>query len=216
MNAHGSWTRAVVAEDWGLYRLGVCTALRPLGVRVVADTGSAREALRVLEGDGAELVVVGSVADLDQPEAVRRAKRAPGSPGVVALVAQSGPGEVARLLGAGADGLLARSSGARELADALRRVLDGERVVAPAFVPLLLGAVDLAARAQPGGASALTGKEREVLARLAEGRSNRAIASALCITPATVKTHLVHIYGKLGARDRHDALVRAVAQGLLA
>jgi DNA-binding NarL/FixJ family response regulator len=216
VNAHGRWTTAVVAEDWGLYRLGVCAALRSLGVRVVGDSGSARDALRLLDGDGADLAVLGSVADLALAEAVRRAKRAPGPPGVVALLARAERDEVARLLGAGVDGLLARSIGAWELGDALRRVLAGERVVAPAFVPLLLGAVDLAGLPAAAGGAALTGKEREVLARLAEGRSNRAIASALCITPATVKTHLVHIYEKLGARDRHDALVRAVARGLLA
>jgi ATP/maltotriose-dependent transcriptional regulator MalT len=54
-----------------------------------------------------------------------------------------------------------------------------------------------------------------VLARLAEGGSNRAIAEALSVTPATVKTHLAHIYEKLGASDRRDALVRAIALGIL-
>jgi len=65
------------------------------------------------------------------------------------------------------------------------------------------------------GESLLTEKEREVLARLAEGGSNRAIAEALSVSPATVKTHLAHIYEKLGASDRRDALVRAIALGIL-
>src|SRR6266540_4007932 len=78
---------------------------------------------------------------------------------------------------------------------------------------LVVGVIGLAA-AGPGE-SLLTEKEREVLARLAEGGSNRAIAEALSVSPATVKTHLAHIYEKLGASDRRDALVRAIALGIL-
>jgi ATP/maltotriose-dependent transcriptional regulator MalT len=61
----------------------------------------------------------------------------------------------------------------------------------------------------------LTAKELEVLARLAEGKSNQQIAEALFVTAATVKTHLSNIYGKLGVANRREALARALALGLL-
>jgi ATP/maltotriose-dependent transcriptional regulator MalT len=62
----------------------------------------------------------------------------------------------------------------------------------------------------------LSPREREVLVLLAEGRSNREIATAMTVTVATVKTHLVHIYAKLGAGNRNEALGRALSFGLLA
>ena len=62
---------------------------------------------------------------------------------------------------------------------------------------------------------ALTRREREVLGLLAEGRSNREIADDLFVTLATVKTHLAHVYAKLGARNRNEAIGRAVSLGLL-
>jgi DNA-binding NarL/FixJ family response regulator len=105
-----------------------------------------------------------------------------------------------------------RSVGGEELAEALDRVDRGERVIAPALLPTLVGILAPSDRAPD---SLLTGKEREVLAALAAGSSNQQIAEALFVTRATVKTHLAHIYAKLEAKDRHEAIARAVALGLL-
>jgi two-component system nitrate/nitrite response regulator NarL len=209
------WRLAFVMDDWPLLRLGVQAVLEPLGVRV-EQAAAARDGLRALSGAAADLVVVGTMSDLTQGEVIHRIKHASRPPIVVALVAQASRAEVGRLLSAGADALLERSVGAEELGDALRRLAAGERVLAPSLVPALVGAVDGDGGARVGGGNGLlTGKEREVLARLAEGRSNQAIAAALHVTPATVKTHLAHIYEKLGASDRHEAIARAVALGLL-
>jgi DNA-binding NarL/FixJ family response regulator len=162
----------------------------------------------------AQLVVLGSHGDQPIGDTVRRAKQLPQAPDVVVLLEQTDREELTMLLGAGVDALLVRCIGEAELGDALARLLAGERVVSPALLPILVGVMDLARRDgdQDG---LLTSKEREVLARLAEGRSNQSIAAALSVTPATVKTHLAHIYEKLGAQNRHDALHRAVALGLL-
>ena len=86
----------------------------------------------------------------------------------------------------------------------------GERVVDPG---ILVG--DEAATEESVGASTLTAREREVLVLLAAGHSNREIASSLYVSLPTVKTHLAHIYAKLGAKNRNEALGRAVARGLL-
>jgi DNA-binding CsgD family transcriptional regulator len=61
----------------------------------------------------------------------------------------------------------------------------------------------------------LTPKELEILAQLAQGASNKRIAEVLYVTPATVKTHLAHIYAKLGARGRHEAVTQALTMGIL-
>jgi DNA-binding NarL/FixJ family response regulator len=208
------WRQTVVVDEWPLVRLGLQTILESLGARV-SGAAVARDGLRAVSDAEADLLIVGTITDLTPSEVIHRAKQLRKPLSVVALVAQASRAEVGRLLGAGADALLERSVGAEELEDALRRLAAGERVLAPSLVPALLGAVDGDGGAQVSGGGLLTAKEREVLARLAEGRSNAAIAAALHVTPATVKTHLAHIYEKLGASDRNEAVVRAVALGLL-
>jgi two-component system nitrate/nitrite response regulator NarL len=208
------WRQTVVVDEWPLVRLGLQTILESLGARV-SGAAVARDGLRAVSDAEADLLIVGTITDLTPSEVIHRAKQLRKPLIVVALVAQASRAEVGRLLGAGADALLERSVGAEELEDALRRLAAGERVLAPSLVPALLGAVDGDGGAQVSGGGLLTAKEREVLARLAEGRSNAAIAAALHVTPATVKTHLAHIYEKLGAGDRNEAVVRAVALGLL-
>ena len=203
----------MVVDDWELVRLGLRAALGQLGVWVIAEAGLARDGLRAVRSAVTGLLVLGETTDLPPRVAVTRAKALPGAPMVLALAAVPDPEELAGLLAAGVDGLLLRSAGVDELAGALERLRAGERSVAPALLPLLVGVINLAP-AEPG-APLLTDKEREVLARLAEGRSNRAIAEALSVSPATVKTHLAHIYEKLGASNRSDALVRAIARGIL-
>jgi DNA-binding NarL/FixJ family response regulator len=207
-----AWTTAVVIDDWELLRLGLRTALGRLGVWVVGEAHLARDGLRSARTAGAGLVVLGATSDLPARAAAARAKLAHEPPVVLALAMHPEPEELAGLLGAGVDGLLLRSTGVAELGDALELLRAGRRAVAPALLPLLVGVIGLAA---VEGESLLTEREREVLARLAEGASNRAIAEALSVSSATVKTHLAHIYEKLGAEDRRDALVRAIALGIL-
>jgi DNA-binding NarL/FixJ family response regulator len=213
VNHSQQWRRAVVVDEWPLVRLGLEAVMAALGARV-DGAALARDGLRAVTEAEVDLLIVGTVTDLTPSELIRRAKQRRPPLIVVALVGQASRAEVGRMLGAGADAMLRRSVGAEELGDALRRLGVGERVLAPSLVPALVGAVDGEGGAQVGG-GLLTAKEREVLARLAEGRSNAAIAAALHVTPATVKTHLAHIYEKLGAGDRNEALVRAVALGLL-
>ena len=117
------------------------------------------------------------------------------------------------MLEAGARGLCARSATPEELGEAAKLVLAGERVVAPSLLPALIGLVGLQEGADE--VAVLTPKERQVLAWVARGHSNREIAEGLFMAPGTVKTHLAHIYAKLGVKDRHEAMARAIALGLL-
>ena len=203
----------MVVDDWELLRLGLRAALGQLGVWVIAEAGLARDGLRAARARGAGLLVLGATTDLPPRVAATRAKAAREPPIVLALASLPDPEELTGLLAARVDGLLLRSTGVAELADALELLRGGERAVAPALLPLLVGVIGLAPTGP--GEPLLTEKEREVLARLAEGGSNRAIAQALSVSPATVKTHLAHIYEKLGAAGRSDALVRAIALGIL-
>ena len=209
---------AVVVDEWPLIRLGMVEALRAAGIRVLADTQQGEEGVRRAVEAGATFLVLGTVRDMPTPDLVSRARAARRPPRVVVLLDQIQRDDLAAVVSVGVDGLLVRSLRPDELTDALSRIRHGERVVAPALLPLLVGLLgppeEGAALLAPL-AGQLTRKELEVLARLAEGRSNREIAGALYVTPATVKTHLAHIYTKLGVGGRQEALARAVALGLL-
>lgn len=218
---------AVVVDEWPLVRLGMVQALRTLNITVVAQAGQADEGVRRCLAEQVGLLVLGAVRDGTVTDAVRRARSGPAPPAVVVLLEHTNQDDLVALLGAGADAVLVRSASPEDVAEAVTRVGSGERVVAPALLALLMGVLgppaggaggggDGAGGPLPGaGAGPLTRKELEVLAHLGEGRSNRQIADALFVTPATVKTHLAHIYAKLGVTGRHQALARAVALGLL-
>lgn len=212
---------AVAVDEWPLVRLGITQALRAVDIAVVAEVALGDEAIRAVEYFGARYLLLGNYRDLSLAEAARRAKSLPSPPLVLVLVDHIGREDLMALRAVGIDALLPRSVSPSELADALRRVGKGERVVAPALLSLLVGALGPAAAVEGrrglvgGEADPLTRKELEVLARLAEGRSNREIATALFVTQATVKSHLAHIYVKLGVTGRQEAMARAVALGLL-
>ena len=205
-------TRAVVVDQWALVRIGIAAVLTGRGIEVVAEAEHGRQGIADLRATGADLLVLGNHLDRPALDVVTEAASLTPPPKVALLLTNPNRAEVAALLAAGADALLVRSAAGEDLADALDRIDRGERVIAPALLPLLVGAVNLS---DAPADSLLTSKEREVLAALAAGRSNQEIAEALFVTRATVKTHLAHIYAKLEAKDRHEAVARAVALGLL-
>lgn len=197
-----------------MIRIGLARVLQSADVNTVGETGDALEALALVRRERPDLLVLGQHSG-STAALVRQAKEAADPPAVAVLLGRVEQDGLAELLAAGADGLLVQSVGPDELVAALGRLLTGERVVSPALLPSLVGMVGVA---DDGGATpvaALTAKERNVLAALAEGRSNSEIATSLYLSPATVKTHLNHIYAKLGVRSRHEAVARAVALGLL-
>lgn len=195
--------------------------MRSLSIRVVGEVGGALDGLRLVSEGEAGWLLLGTFRDIATVEAVRRARALDDRPRVVVLLDHVSRDGLASLLTLGVDALLVRSVGPDELADALNRVEKGERVVAPSLLPLLVGvlgtSVDAAEddNAAASGDNALTRKELEVLTRLAEGRSNKDIADLMFVAPATIKTHLAHIYTKLGVTGRQEAVARAVELGLL-
>jgi DNA-binding NarL/FixJ family response regulator len=204
----------VIVDEWPLVRLGIAQALRAAGVRVAGEASRGDDGIRMAQAGEAVFLVLGAIRNASVVEIVRRVGGGPHVPRILVLLDQVARDDLVALASLGVDALLVRSSRPEEIADAVARVEKGERVVAPALLPLLVGALEPAAD-DGDDDGVLTRKELEVLSRLAEGGSNREIADALFVTPATVKTHLAHIYAKLGVTDRHGALARAVELGLL-
>ena len=216
---------AVVVDRWPLVRLGLGGVLAAGGVEMVGQAAKVSEGLLLARVADVDILVFGSPLDGLSPMAIRSARRTDHPPKVVVLVSSSGgaAADVGTFFAAGVDALLVASVGPEELTEALARVSQGERVVGAGLGPGT-DAGGALPRLGPGsapvpaedGASSLTAKEREVLALLAQGHSNKQIARALYVSDATVKTHLQHIYGKLDVQNRFGALSRANELGLLA
>jgi len=169
---------------------------------------------------------VAKAGELD-PDVILMDLRMPGGGGVDAIRELTRGGARARVLvlttydtdsdtlpaiEAGATGYLLKDAPRDELFTAVRAAAQGRTVLSPAVATRLVSAV----RAPRGpGEEPLSAREREVLALVARGASNREIARDLFISEATVKTHLTHLYAKLGVNDRAAAVARAYERGIL-
>jgi DNA-binding NarL/FixJ family response regulator len=211
----------------------------PIGLLIVDDHPVVRDGLSGMFASAGEFAVLGQASD--GAEAVRLAQalkpdvilmdlRMPGLDGVAAITELARRGVAARVLvlttydtdsdvlaaiEAGATGYLLKDAPRAELVRAVRAAANGEAVLAPSVAARLMSRV----RA-PGGASAhaeesLSARELEVLELVAAGNTNRETAARLFISEATVKTHLLHIYEKLGVSDRAAAVAEAYNRGLL-
>jgi DNA-binding NarL/FixJ family response regulator len=171
--------------------------------------------------NGAEAVT--RAAELD-PDVVLMDLRMPGGSGVDAIQELARRGIRARVLvlttydtdsdtlpaiEAGATGYLLKDAPREELFTAVRAAAEGRTVLSPAIASRLVAAVRTPAD------ETLSARERNVLALVAKGTSNREIARELFISEATVKTHLTHIYGKLGVKDRAAAVAVAYDRKIL-
>ncbi|WUJ93732.1 response regulator transcription factor [Streptomyces mirabilis] len=173
--------------------------------------------------NGVEAVAL--TASLD-PDVVLMDLRMPGGNGVEAIAELTRRGARAKVLvlttydtdsdtlpaiEAGATGYLLKDAPREELFTAVRAAAQGRTVLSPAVASRLVSAV----RAPASTQDSLSAREREVLALVAKGTSNREIARVLFISEATVKTHLTHLYAKLGVNDRAAAVAVAYDRGIL-
>ncbi|GAA1290715.1 DNA-binding response regulator [Planotetraspora silvatica] len=171
--------------------------------------------------DGAEAVALAAMLD---PDVVLMDLRMPGGGGVDAIAELTRRGlrcEVLVLttydtdsdtlpaIEAGATGYLLKDAPRDELFTAVRAAAEGKTVLSPAIASRLVS------RVRAPGNEPLSTREREVLILVAKGTSNREIAAVLFISEATVKTHLTHLYGKLGVKDRAAAVAVAYERGIL-
>jgi DNA-binding NarL/FixJ family response regulator len=128
---------------------------------------------------------------------------------VLVLTTYDTDADILRAIEAGATGYLLKDATAEELVQAIRAAAAGQSVFAPPVASRVIG------RMRAPGEEALTTREIEILEQVARGRSNREIGAALFISEATVKTHLLHIFGKLAVQDRTEAVTVALHRGIL-
>ncbi len=207
----------MIADQLALFRSGIAAQLEALELVCCAEVQTSREAIDCLYLEP-KLVIVGSLLDADLAMTVALLKAPMPAPLVLVLAPLAERHDIAGLLAAGADGVLRRSASVVELQHAISAVLQGERFIAPTLTRELAGTVVavIDVREGTGAASSLSAREREMLLFLTQGCTNREIAESLCLSVATVKSHLIRLYAKLGVNSRSEALGAAVALGLVA
>jgi DNA-binding NarL/FixJ family response regulator len=206
--------RLLLADDHRMLREGLRRSLESVGLTVVAEAADGEEAVR-LAGEHLPDVVLMDVTmpNLGGVEAARAIRATLPDVRVVMLTMHADDDVIASAIRAGADGYLVKDCSIEEVADVVRRVAGGQTALTPALAASMLSEVQALARAPQS--DPVTKREEEVLQLIADGCSTPEVAERLYISQKTVKNHLASIYQKLDARDRTQAVLRAVRMGIV-
>jgi DNA-binding NarL/FixJ family response regulator len=212
--------RVLIADDQPLMRAAFEMTLRPEeDIEVVGEAADGREAVeqaRLLHPDVILMDI--RMPELDGVEATRILSSEGEASKILILTTFDIDEYVVDALRAGASGFLLKDIRADELVQAIRVVADGETLLAPSVTRRLLETFISSrppAPDQPRELDGLTPTERKVLTLIGQGHSNSEIAASLFIADTTVRTHVRHIFEKLGLRDRVQAVVFAYSTGLV-
>ncbi|HEX4751388.1 MAG TPA: response regulator transcription factor [Solirubrobacterales bacterium] len=214
--------RVIVADDQRVVREGLTLMLGLIdGIEPVGAAADGEEALAMVAAERPDVVLMDlRMPRLDGIEATRRLTETHPGIGVVALTTYADDETVLQALQAGARGYLTKDAGAEQIRAALEQVAAGEAAIDPAVQRQLITAVRRGeAPACPDGdelPDGLTPREAEVLELIAAGLSNGEIADRLVVSGATVKSHVNHLFAKIGARDRAQAVAYAYQHHLVA
>jgi DNA-binding NarL/FixJ family response regulator len=201
--------RILVVDDHPVVRDGIRGMLeRDPRMSVVGEAGDGREAVALVRATDPDLVLM----DLRMPggdgvSAIRELRRADRTrPRILVLTTYDTDRDIHTAIDAGADGYLLKATSRTELVDAVVRAAAGQSVLAPSAARSLV---------ERNRTATLTERELQVLSAIARGGTNQEVARELLVSEATVKTHLLHVYPKLGVRDRAAAVRVAFQRGLL-
>lgn len=210
--------RTLLIDDHTLFRVGLEGLLASRGIEIVASVASGWDAQRLVDELNPDIILLDmrmpGITGLDVL-AMLRAKNE--SLPIVMLTTSTDENDLLKSLRSGAQGYLLKDMEPDELVLALRDIVAGKTVVAPDLAPILAKAVQGKTTEQEekddSPFSTLTPRETEILALLAEGQSNKAIARNLGISDGTVKLHVKAILRKLEVHSRVEAAVMAVQRG---
>ncbi len=203
--------RLLVVDDHPVVRDGLSSMFaREPDFEVVGEAGDGAEAVRLARSLRPDVILM----DLRMPGpdglgAMRELAQDGGGARVLVLTTYDTDSHVLPAIEAGATGYLLKDAPRDELLRAVRATARGEAVLAPSAAALLMS------RVRSSATGPLSPRELEVLQLVAAGATNREAAAKLFVTEATVKSHLLNIYGKLGVGDRAAAVTEAFNRGLL-
>lgn len=203
--------RIVIADDHPIFRAGLLGLLSgQQEFQVVGEAANGREAVSVVRHTAPAVLLVDlQMPELDGVGAIRQIRAVAPETRILVLTTYDSDGDIIRAVEAGATGYLLKDTPREELFRAIRATARGESVVSPAVATKVLG------RARGPVERGLSARELEVLTLVGRGVSNKLIGKELRISEATVKTHLIHIFAKLGVDDRTAAVTVAMERGML-
>ena len=203
--------RVLVADDHPIVRGGIVALLESADdLSVVGEASTGLQAVEFALEHEPDIVLM----DLQMPalsgaEATARILEQRPGIRVIVLTTYESDSAILQAIEAGASGYLLKAAPAGEILAGIRSVAAGDVALAPSIAAMLVNRVKT-----PAGPT-LSARETEVLALVAQGKSNPAIAQALFVSEATIKTHLLHVFEKLNVSDRTRAVTKAMELGLL-
>ncbi|GAB3749830.1 response regulator transcription factor [Yimella radicis] len=203
-------TRVLITDDHPVVRAGLRMLLEAAGIEVVAEAASGTEAIELTRMHQPELVLMDLQLGpgMDGVAATAALRELPDPPHVLIVTTYDTDADILRAVEAGAVGYLLKDAPPDELIRAVRKAAHGETALAPVVADRLLASLR-------NPVQRLSARELEVLTLVADGASNREVARKIFVSEATVKSHLVHIFDKLGVDSRTAAVGRARDLGLL-
>lgn len=206
--------RALVADDHPIVRGGIVALLAgDPDIEVVGEAQDGLTAVRLAAELKPDIVLMDlQMPGLDGASATEQILRADPRIHVLVLTTYESDDQILDAIGAGASGYLLKAAPREEILAGVHSVAAGDTVLSPSIAKTLVGQVR---RRSAEPEARLTAREREVLALVAAGNSNPQIGAALFIGEATVKTHLLHVFEKLGVSDRTRAVTKALELGIL-
>jgi DNA-binding NarL/FixJ family response regulator len=210
--------RVLLADDHAIVRRGLKSLLEEAGVEVVAEAADGLEAVRLCEEHRPDIVILDiAMPKLNGIDVAARTHKLDRPPGVIILSMHSDESYVLRALAAGARAYLLKDATDEDLLPALRAVASGRPYFSPAISALLVE--DYVRRLQTRGLAdshhLLTDREKEVLQLLAEGRSNKEVATLLDLGLSTVETHRANLMQKLNLHNTAEIVLYAVRKGII-
>jgi len=206
--------RVIIVDDHQLFRSGVRAELEPL-LEIAAEAGTVEEAEAAIAEHTPDVVLL----DVHMPggggvEVIRRATAAGLRPTFLALSVSDAAEDVIAVIRAGARGYVTKSISPAQLADAVRRLHEGDAVFSPRLAGFVLDAFTGPAPQPETELDLLTPREREVLQHIARGYMYKEIALRLDISPKTVEAHVSSVLRKLQLSSRHELTRWAADRGL--
>lgn len=203
--------RVLLVDDHPVVRAGIEGILNSQpDIEVVGEASDGIEAICLNQTLQPDVILM----DLQMPKmdgitAIKAIHEQTNPPHILVLTTYDTDADIVRAIQAGATGYLLKDTPREDFFAAVRQVAQGKSVLTPVVASRLMAHMRAPAEEQ------LSGREIEVLTLVAQGHSNKEIAKQLHISTATVKTHLIHIYGKLGVSDRTASVTTALEKGIL-